>query len=172
MPNANARCVLYLLGASLALGASANAAIAAEQSHATAAPAPSVDWRTVEHGAPIPHQLPVVPDADTGLAAGFAPQWIQRSITQWPPMIQDPDLPARLVQRIANGERRRDDQWAHEAANRLWDSLRTNGNADVLRYARVFCGSQGCLAYFETPLDPASVEAYDHARSGVLHAML
>lgn len=179
MLNANARSLAYLLCVAIALGASGNAAIAAGRSPAAAAPASraarkadSIDWQTVEHGSPIPHQLPVVADADTGVAAGFAPQWIQRSITQWPPSIQDPDLPAKLVQRIANGARRADDQWAHEVANRLRESLRTNGNADVLRYARVFCGAQGCLCYFETPLDATSVDAYDHARSGVLHAML
>lgn len=179
MLDANARSVLYLLSAAIAVGASGSTASAAAPSHATAAPASgaaqtagSVDWRTIEHGAPIPHQLPVVTDADTGLAAGFAPQWIQRSIGEWPPIMQDPELPGRVVQRIANGERRPDDQWAQQVATRLQESLRTNGNADVLRYARVFCGSVGCLLYFETPSDPSSIDVYDHARSGVLHSML
>jgi hypothetical protein len=172
MLNANARSLLYWLCATIALGASGNVAVAADRSPAPAAKANPIDWRTVENGSPIPHQLPVVADADTGLAAGFAPQWIQRAITPWPPMMADPDLPAKLVQRIANGERRAGDQWAHEVASRLRDSLRIHGNADTQRYTRIFCGSQGCLAYFETRSDSSSVEAYDHARSGLLHAML
>jgi hypothetical protein len=180
MLDANARGVIYLLCAAIVMGANARPSTAGDQPHAAAAAsaraatakANAIDWRLIEHGAPVPHQLPVVADADTGMAAGFAPQWIQRSITDWPPSVQDPNLPAKIVQRIANGERRRNDPWAHEVANRLQDGLRKNGNADVLRYARVFCGSVGCLCYFETPLDSSSLDAYDHARSGLLHAML
>jgi hypothetical protein len=152
-------------GTEPAHAAAASTAHAAEKSG-------TVNWQSVEHGAPIPHQVPLVTDADTGIAAGFAPQWIQRSIIPWPPIMQDPDLPGRLIQRIANGSRRPDDSWAHQMAARLRDALSMVGNADVLRYARVFCGSQGCLCYYETPLDASSVEAYDHARSSLLHGLL
>jgi hypothetical protein len=177
LPIARSPRLLCVLCASMAIGVGSNS-MASEQSHTRALQAEraalvdnSIDWQTVEHGSPIPHQMPVA-DADTALAAGFAPQWIQRSVTQWPPSVADPDLPAKTVQRIASGDRRQDDQWAHEVANRLRDSLRTDGNADVLRYARVFCGSQGCLVYYETPLDSSSLETYDHARSVLLHGML
>lgn len=172
MLKANARGPLYWLCASIAIGASCNAALAADRTGANTAATSSIDWRTIEHAAPIPHQLPVVTDADTGLAAGFAPQWIQRSITQWPPSMQDPDLPAKEVQRIASGQRRPGDQWAREVADKLRDTLRLNGDADVMRYARIFCGSQGCLCYFETPSDPSSLDAYHRARSGLLRALL
>lgn len=112
-----------------------------------------------------------VADADTAIDSGFAPQWIERSITEWPPSVQDPNLPAKEVLRIAKGARRPDDRWAREVDNRLRDTMRSNGSADVLRYARVFCGSEGCLCYFETP-DTPSLDPYEHMRSALLHALL
>lgn len=168
--------LLYVVCAATVACLSANVGIAGDPSRTAAsgsrgAPATApINWNTVEHGSPIPHQMPVA-DADTAIAAGFAPQWVERSITQWPPSVQDPNLPANTVLRIAKGDRRPDDQWAHEVANRLRATLRANGNADVLRYARVFCGSEGCLCYFETP-DLPSLEPYDRARSDLLHGLL
>jgi hypothetical protein len=156
---------------------SGNIAIAGDQAKA-AAPTSSdahangaINWQMVEHGSPIPHQMPVA-DADTAIQAGFAPQWIARSIKPWPPSVQDPDLPAKRVLQIAKADRRPDDRWAHEAADKLRATIRTNGNADILKYARVFCGSEGCLCYFETTADASSFEAYERVRSDLLHGLL
>lgn len=166
-----------LLSVAMAIYTSEHPVIAAGAPEATAATSPTaqasgpINWQSVDPGSPIPHQMPVA-DADTALGAGFAPQWVERSVQPWPPSIQDPDLPAKLILRIAKGERRPDDRWAHEAANELRTTLRTNGNPDVLRYARVFCGSQGCLCYFETPLDSTSLESFERARGDLLHGLL
>jgi hypothetical protein len=167
---------LTLLWAATLVWMGGSIALAAEQSKAAAAPATRdapatgpIDWRTVEHGSPIPHQMPVA-DADKAIDAGFSPQWVERSITKWPPSAQDPDLPAKQVLRIAKGNRRANDQWAHDVANRLRATLRINGDANVLRYARVFCGSEGCLCYYETP--PESFALYGRVRSDLLHGLL
>ena len=159
------------------LGLSGQFGFAAVQPKAAAAPAShgvqssAVDWQKVENAAPIPHQMPTA-DADTAIQSGFAPQWIERSINPWPPSIQDPSLPARLILRIAKGDRRPDDRWAHEVADKLRAAIRATGDADVIRYGRVFCGSEGCLCYFEIPVDSASLDPYAHARSALLHGLL
>ena len=157
------------LSGNLATAAAApKAAVSGARSAAATDP---IDWSTVEHGSPIPHQMPVA-DADTASASGFSPQWIQRSITQWPPSVQDPDLPAKLVSRIAKGVRRSDDPWAREVANRLRATLQANGTPEVLRYARVFCGSEGCLCYFDMPDSSPSLEPYDRARNSLIRALV
>jgi hypothetical protein len=179
MQKANDRTagLVYLICAALMMGLSGSVGVAAERSKAAAAPVShgtqpaAIDWQNVEHASPIPHQMPVA-DADTAIQSGFAPQWIERSITQWPPSFQDPNLPAKLILRIAKGNRRPDDRWAHEAADKLRATIRMTGDADVIRYGRVFCGSEGCLCYFELPNDATSLEPYYSARSALLHGLL
>jgi hypothetical protein len=173
---------LFVLGAGMPLCLSATAGKAAERpkaatpaghtAPATASESASVDWAMIGHAAPIPHQLPVVADAESALQAGFAPQWIERSVTEWPPSIQDPDLPAKLILRIAKGVRRPDDRWAGDLASKLRATITATGDADVQRYARVFCGSTGCLCYFEIPADSPSLESFDDVRSVILHGLL
>ena len=161
-------CTAMLLAGGTRAVAAGNPSAAAPASQTATASGP-IDWQKVEHGSPIPHQMPVG-DGDKAIDAGFAPQWIERSITQWPPSFQDPDLPSKQVLKIAKGNRRANDKWAHDMDAHLRATLRINGDANVLRYARVFCGSEGCLCYYETT--PDSFPLYGKVRSDLLHGLL
>jgi len=106
----------------------------------------TTDWESVQSGSPIPEQMPTA-QSDDPLEAGFARQWITRSLSAWPQrQIRDWALAVVSKRRVA------DDIWAYQLEHQLREFIRMERDIDPGHpfVSRVFCNSVGCLCYVES----------------------
>jgi hypothetical protein len=101
----------------------------------------TVDWTSVKAHSPIPNTLPTGP-SDDPLEAGFAAEWIKRSL----------DYPGNASQRqlalgIVSRHRTANDRWAIGMEEQLREIISTT--VQNVAVSRVFCNGIGCLCYVQ-----------------------
>jgi hypothetical protein len=107
----------------------------------------AIDWETVKPFSPIPGAMPA-DSSDDPLQAGFAVEWIERSLgSQKDSGSIPPGL--KLTLAIASQRRTPDDRWAYEMEQKLRDIIRTKFQSRRTPIARVFCNAVGCLCYLQ-----------------------
>jgi hypothetical protein len=109
----------------------------------------SIDWNRVGKGDAIPASMPTSRSADA-LDAGFAPEWVERSVRPFP----GGEVAAPLILAIMSERRVPDDAWADEVEHYLREFIRTQVAVQAPTIFRVFCNSVGCLCYLERARSP------------------
>jgi hypothetical protein len=122
------------------------------------APGPDVsniDWTSVRETFPIPRQMPTG-EADTAYGAGFAPEWVEKSIGRNIPMSgryggRCPLIPLKpMILEIMSEAKGPDDNWAHGLEYELRRVLEAEyANKRAPTVTRTFCNRHGCLVYLE-----------------------
>ncbi len=146
---------LALAVVAVAIAASLAFAIEPSSGGSTAAPLTgaeaerSIAWSTVGKGDAIPAVMPTSRSANS-LEAGFAHEWVERSVRPLP----GGDEAAPLMLRIMSEPRAPDDAWANEVEHYLSEFIRTQVDVQAPTVSRVFCNSVGCLCYLERTGSP------------------
>jgi hypothetical protein len=104
----------------------------------------SIAWSTVGRGDAIPALMPTSGSANS-LDAGFAPEWVERSVRPTPAG----EEAARWMLSIMSVQRASDDAWAEKVEHYLREFIRTQADVQAPTISRVFCNSVGCLCYLE-----------------------
>ena len=121
----------------------------------------SIVWNMVGKGDPIPALMPTSRSANS-LDAGFAPEWVERSVR----LVQGGEESARLMLRIMSELRAPDDAWADMVEHYLREFIHTRVDAQAPTISRVFCNSVGCLCYLERTGSPLTqLMIYEALRS-------
>jgi hypothetical protein len=109
----------------------------------------SIAWSTVRKGDAIPALMPRSRSADA-LDAGFAPEWVERSVRPLP----GGEESAQLMLGIVSEQRAPDDAWADKVEDYLREFIGTQVDVQAPTTSRVFCNSVGCLCYLERTGSP------------------
>jgi hypothetical protein len=138
-------CIVFLLTTAALFGVS-TVLRCAEISMSGSEAIRAIDWNSVKAASPIPALMPTI-DSDDPLEAGFAPQWIKRSLG---PMEAAKKISAaRTALTIISKKRMADDTWANGVDYELRKLIRTKIASEQPTVSRVFCSASGCLCYWE-----------------------
>lgn len=119
----------------------------------------AIDWEKVGSFSPIPRLMPARRAADA-VDAGFAPEWIERSIGNWwqaesqryqGKYAYAPVQPMAL--QIMSQSKSPDDAWANGMESDLTSFIARKSPANAQLLTRVFCNAEGCLCYLEDEND-------------------
>ena len=131
-----------------------------EQTHSSGSS--SVNWNLVFDSYPIPREMPAG-ESDTPLGAGFAPEWVERSLRNRDGVLMRHDGtspfvdPKPMILDIVSSPKAPDDNWSYgveyEIRRIVEREFKKVPPPDV---SRIFCNVHGCLIYLEFQHQPVS----------------